>query len=684
MTASDPRPKADLSASREAIDRIDAEFVRLLAERMEAVRAIGAQKREDPATPLRDEKRERLLFERWAAEAEERGLSGYFAGRILREILNYSRRDQERFLRRDSEASTPATLRVGYQGVPGSYSDLTITKVFATRGDAALVRIGFRSFAEVVGALRSGELEYALLPIENTIAGSINEVYDLIAKHDVTVVGEEAWFVEHCLVGLPDATLDGLRVVRSHPVALQQCQVFLDGLVGCVTESYHDTAGAAEAVANEGDPTVAAISSEEAAHHYGLKILRREISDQHENFTRFLLIARDPEPVDPRMPSKTSLVFSINHRRGALLESLRALESHGLNMTKLESRPLPNAPWEYLFYVDIEGAVGEERVDRALELMREHTNRLRVLGSYPRRTGDLRTDEALDSEPHEVPVPAQVRVPRPAAVPGDPSLKLVGPRPDDTRSVVTVGGVELGSDMFALILGPTACGTRDDVLEAAAFARKHRAALLRVGASDPRQAAPFQGLAAASLDHLAEAGRAYELPVATEVVSVEDVARVADRVQLVEVGARSMQNFRLLEALGAVDRPVLLRRGLSATIQELLQAAEIVLAAGNQRVVLCEGGIRTFETALPATLDVSAIPVLKARTHLPVVADPTHAAGSREVLVPLAMAAAAAGADGLVLAVDPRDAHSPGEEELATLFAALEPVLAVHGKRLTG
>lgn len=383
--SSNPNP---LSASRQEIDRIDMEFIRLLSERMAAVREIGAIKREHSNAPLRDEERERTLFQRWSEEAESRGISGYFAGRILREILNYSRRDQERFLRRQSgEDMGVGSVRIGYQGIPGSYSDLTITKVFSTRDVSDLERIGFRTFSEVIGALQSCELEYALLPIENTIAGSINEVYDLIAKHEVTVVGEEAWSVEHCLVGLPGAQLEDIRVIRSHPVALQQCQVFLDGLVGCVTESHHDTAGAARAIAAEGSLKNAAIASEEAAYKYGLSILRREISDQHENYTRFLLIAREPEAIDPRQPSKTSLLFSVTHRKGALLECLRALEEHALNMSKLESRPLPNAPWEYLFYVDIEGAVGDKAVDAALAQLRESTSRFRILGSYPRRTG---------------------------------------------------------------------------------------------------------------------------------------------------------------------------------------------------------------------------------------------------------------------------------------------------------
>jgi len=276
------------------------------------------------------------------------------------------------------------SARVGYQGVPACYSDLAIGKVFATREVTRLERVGFRSFAAVIDALEAGTIDYALLPIENTIAGSINEVYDLLGQRPVTIVGEEAWHVEHCLLGLPGGRVEALRVVRSHPVALQQCAKFLDRL-GVVSESFHDTAGAAQAVARDGHPSIAAIASEDAAREYGLVVLARDIADQPRNLTRFLLIGRKPEPFDPRRPAKTSLVFSVNHRRGALLECLRCLDTQGINMTKLESRPLANAPWEYQFYLDFEGHTEDARVQAALEEMRAHTNHLKVLGSYPRR-----------------------------------------------------------------------------------------------------------------------------------------------------------------------------------------------------------------------------------------------------------------------------------------------------------
>src|SRR5207248_1061424 len=141
-------------------------------------------------------------------------------------------------------------------------------------------RVGFRRFADVVDAVEAGEIHYALLPIENTIAGSINEVYDLLARRAVTIVGEEVWPVEHCLVGIPGTIIEQVQAIRSHPVALQQCQRFLDGLVGCRAESHHDTAGAAQSVAIEKDARIAAIASEEAARQYGLDVLPRDVSDE--------------------------------------------------------------------------------------------------------------------------------------------------------------------------------------------------------------------------------------------------------------------------------------------------------------------------------------------------------------------------------------------------------------------
>jgi 3-deoxy-7-phosphoheptulonate synthase len=222
------------------------------------------------------------------------------------------------------------------------------------------------------------------------------------------------------------------------------------------------------------------------------------------------------------------------------------------------------------------------------------------------------------------------------------------------------------------------------------MAKRHGAALLRGGAFKPRTSPyAFQGLGFPGLDLLVEAGRAYELPVVTEVLHPEDVERIAAGADMLQIGARNMQNFALLKEVGRARRPVLLKRGMSATIEELLLAAEYIMSGGNHRVVVCERGIRTFETSTRNTLDISAVPVLKGRTHLPVIVDPSHAAGVRELVIPLALAAAAAGADGLLVEAHPNPAEALCDREqaltdddLATLTASLRPILEAQGRTL--
>jgi 3-deoxy-7-phosphoheptulonate synthase len=231
---------------------------------------------------------------------------------------------------------------------------------------------------------------------------------------------------------------------------------------------------------------------------------------------------------------------------------------------------------------------------------------------------------------------------------------------DDARA--TVGGRAI-----AVIAGPCSVEGRDMLLATARSVRAAGAVMLRGGAFKPRTSPyAFQGLGEEALRMLREARGETGLPVVTEVMDTRQVERVAEHVDVLQVGARNMQNFPLLTELGRVDRPILLKRGLSSTVKELLMAAEYVMAQGNRQVILCERGIRTFETATRNTLDVGAIPVLKRETHLPVIVDPSHAAGRADLVAPLAFAAVAAGADGLLVEVHPcpEEALSDGDQSL--------------------
>jgi len=260
--------------------------------------------------------------------------------------------------------------------------------------------------------------------------------------------------------------------------------------------------------------------------------------------------------------------------------------------------------------------------------------------------------------------------------------------PHDT--IVSIGGASIGGGRFGLIAGPCAVESEEQLLASARAAKAAGARILRAGAYKPRTSPySFQGHGPDGLKLLADVGRELDMPVVTEVIESADVELVAAHADALQVGARNMQNFALLKAVGRSGKPVVLKRGMSAKIEDLLLAAEYVLAAGNSQLILCERGIRTFETATRNTLDLAAVPLLKAKSHLPVLVDPSHATGIRELVIPMALAVAAAGADGVMVEVhiDPPSALSDGPqslypEQMLALGRQLDALLGLLGRSL--
>jgi 3-deoxy-7-phosphoheptulonate synthase len=260
------------------------------------------------------------------------------------------------------------------------------------------------------------------------------------------------------------------------------------------------------------------------------------------------------------------------------------------------------------------------------------------------------------------------------------------------RSVLDIAGRKVGGNHFAMIAGPCTVESREQTLDTARIVGDAGATLFRGGAYKPRTSPyAFQGLGQEGLRLLAEAKAETGMPVVTEVMDVRDLDAVLEVADVLQIGARNMQNYTLLSEVGRSGRPALLKRGLSSTLEELLMAAEYVLKEGNPNVMLCERGIRTFETAYRFTLDLMAVPVLKELSHLPVIVDPSHAAGRRDLVMPLSLAAAAAGADGIIVEVHPRpeEAICDGPQQLvadefADYMDRVQAAAAVAGKALSG
>ncbi|HKV75666.1 MAG TPA: 3-deoxy-7-phosphoheptulonate synthase [Gemmatimonadales bacterium] len=545
-------------------------------------------------------------------------------------------------------------MRVAIQGTVGAFSEAAARQRWP---DLELVPC--REVGDVAAAVREGRADAGCLAIENSLVGSVTPTYDLLhtAFGDGTLCldSEVLLPMHHALMAVPGARIAEIRRVLSHPVALGQCRIWLGRHLNSAEHvSAWDTAGSAEIVAKAGDPTQAAIGPAHAAAAYGLTILEERIEDDPTNQTRFLTFTREPDTDAPAdAPRKTSLIVWLDHRPGMLAAVLQAFAARGVNLTALQSRPERSAPWTYRFYIDVEGTPADPRLAEGLESIEALAARIVVLGSYRAWTGEG----------------AVASAPQPAA-PNHrpkPDMPLFDRRQRPEGTVIRIGDLEIGGERPLIIAGPCSVESEEMLMETALSVAAAGADMLRGGAFKPRTSPyDFQGLGVRGLKFLAEAREKTGLPVVTEVMSWEEVPVVARYADVLQIGARNMQNFALLRAAGRSGKPILLKRGAGATIEEWLHAAEYVLAHGNPHVMLCERGIRTFERATRHTLDLNAVALVRERTHLPVIADPSHAAGMRSIVGALTLASLAAGAHGVIVEVHPHpdQAMSDGPQSL--------------------
>lgn len=379
--------KDALDRIRKTIDRLDETIVKALGERQRIVQKVISDKLEN-SNEIRDSEREEELLSRIRRIASEEGVDPYFLDQLFREIIQYSVRYQTNALMdHQNDKAGDSLIKVAYQGTDGAFSHQAAMRHFERRY-SNVECMGYTRFDQAAEAVEKSDVDVAILPIENTTAGSINDTYDLLAEKDLYVIGEEVLRVIHCLMAPEKVQIDNIRRVLSHPQAIAQCSHFLAGLTRCHVESYFDTAMAARKVRDDGDLSQAAIGSAYAAEIYGLEILKRDLANQPENFTRFVVISREPVKCDPQLNCKTSLIFATIDEKGALLKCLNLLGDNGINMTKLESRPRLGHPWQSLFYLDIEGNREEPKVADTLNKLKKKAQFLKILGSYPVREGN--------------------------------------------------------------------------------------------------------------------------------------------------------------------------------------------------------------------------------------------------------------------------------------------------------
>jgi len=351
----------NLDELRKKIDEVDARIVELIGERIRLAEEIGRGKKEQRRL-IEDREREYRVLENIKSIAREKNINQEDIENIYSRIIAACKNIQR--------------VEVAFQGEVGAYSEEAAFQFFGSS-----IQIRPRESLEEVFKIVEEGVQFGVVPVENSLEGIISRVYDLLLDSTLRVCGEIELRVIHCLIGSTEAGLDTIKRVYSHPQALAQCRNFLKHL-DCELIPTYDTAGSVKMIKESGMPDSAAIASARAAEIYGMKVIAQEIEDNPNNFTRFFILSK--EDSSPSGNDKTSIVFSSKDRPGALYESLRVFASRNINLTKLESRPTRQKPWQYNFYLDFDGHREDKLAREALENLEETSIFIKVLGSYPK------------------------------------------------------------------------------------------------------------------------------------------------------------------------------------------------------------------------------------------------------------------------------------------------------------
>lgn len=372
----------DLNKIREKITQLDQQLLTLFAERR-ALTLNVAKSKAHQVRPVRDQQREQELLIRLITQGKKLGLDAHYVTSVFQTIIEDSVLNQQAYLQTlaNPNMQEPA-VSVAFLGDKGSYSYLASHRYFSRRAEK-IIESGCQSFAEIMQQVESGSVDYGMLPIENTSSGSINEVYDILQHTNLSIVGEITQPIEHCLLTAVNTKLNKIKTIYAHGQPFAQCSNFLDKQSDIRIEYCESTADAMAKVYQLQDETVAVIGSEEGGNLYQLHALEKSIANQSENHSRFILVARKPIDVAEQIPAKTTLIIATGQKPGALVECLMVLKNQGINMCKLESRPIQGRPWEEMFYIDVEANLKHIALQEAITKITEQTHFIKILGCYP-------------------------------------------------------------------------------------------------------------------------------------------------------------------------------------------------------------------------------------------------------------------------------------------------------------
>lgn len=634
-----PQP---LNQTREQITQLDNELLSLLAERRRLSLEVARSKEVD-IRPIRDTQREKELLTRLVKEGREKGLDAHYVISLYQSIIEDSVLNQQAYLHgRANPETQKQQYCIAYLGARGSYSYLAATR-YCLRRQVDMLDLGCQSFDEIVQAVESGHADYGFLPIENTSSGSINEVYDVLQHTSLSIVGETTIEVSHCLLGKPGSKLSDIKTIYAHPQPISQCSRYLSQHKDIRLEYCSSSAEAMEKVNQSTDNSAGAIGSAEGGALYQLESIEAGLANQKINQSRFIVVARKAVAVPEQLPAKTTLIMATGQKAGALVEALLVLKAHQLNMSKLESRPIPGTPWEEMFYLDIDANISSEAMQAGLKQLERITRFIKVLGCYPCET--VKPTQLSNSQLLIEPSTSKTQNLSDNTPEISPYRYSKAYKAQDSE--ISSGPLSIGAGH----IGAIAKMSMTKELSPLALSQfEHRVKQLKeIGfQAIILEAVNLLVSPELTLAKLRQILHQYDLLCIVAVEQSADMALATQQADMLFINGKQMFNQALLSQAGTLPMPLLLERNDMASYEEFLAATEIILSQGNQQLILCDSGVRTFNHANLPTLDLASLIQIKATSHLPIVINPCYAI-AQDALVLQTQGIKQLKADGLVL-----------------------------------
>ncbi|MCI2961569.1 MULTISPECIES: chorismate mutase [Shewanella] len=619
-----PQP---LNQTREQITNLDNELLALLAERRRLSLEVARSKEVD-VRPIRDTQREKELLARLVKEGREKGLDAHYVISLYQSIIEDSVLNQQAYLHgRANPETQKQQYCIAYLGARGSYSYLAATR-YCQRRQVEMLDLGCQSFDEIVQAVESGHADYGFLPIENTSSGSINEVYDVLQHTSLSIVGETTIEVSHCLLGKAGSKLADIKTVYAHPQPISQCSRYLSQHKDLRLEYCSSSAEAMDKVNQSPDNSAAAIGSAEGGALYQLESIEASLANQKINQSRFIVVARKAVAVPEQLPAKTTLIMATGQKAGALVEALLVLKAHQLNMSKLESRPIPGTPWEEMFYLDIDANISSESMQAGLKQLERITRFIKVLGCYPCET--VKPTQLSNSQLLIEPSTSKDQVISENGANTSPVRYSKAYK--EQASEINCGAMTIGAGHVGAIAQIT---LNNDISHLALSAFEQQVKQLKEAGFQAvlLNAVNQMAMAEVTLAKLRQILHQYGLVCIIAIEQEADMPLAVQHADMLFLAGKQMFNQTLLTQAGTLPVPLILERNDMASFEELLTATEVILSQGNQQLILCDSGIRTLNNANLPSLDLASLIQIKATSHLPILINPSYAVSDDALLV---------------------------------------------------